>query len=113
MKKIWLGTSLMLGLLAYTAGCAQNARLGNSGQWTGQYFGDVGVVGHGNTLLIQRGSRVWKLSIQGDNNFVTVEEGVTLNRIEFWGNGNTVSIPENLMIRETEIGGNQVIRRHA
>ena len=65
MKKIWLGTSLMLGLLAYTAGCAQNARLGNSGQWTGQYFGDVGVVGKNETVAAKLETGRYNVLVSG------------------------------------------------
>lgn len=103
--------ALALGLVVAAGGCAQNATIGDAGEKAGVFFGDVGITGHGNTLTIQRGSRVWKLSIIGDNNRVTVEEDVTLNRIEFWGNGNVVSVPDYLVFRTTEVGSNQIIRR--
>ncbi len=112
MKKILLGVAV-IGLLVGSMGCAQNGMVGSNGVKAGVYYGGVGITGHNNNLTIQRGSRVWKLSIIGNGNTATVEDEVTLNAIEFWGHDNIVNVPDNLVFRVTELGGNQIVRRPA
>ncbi len=99
------------GLLVFTAGCAVNSIVGHGAMGVGPYFGNVGMVGHNQTVTISRGSKVPKLSIQGNNCNVTVEDDAWVGKVEFLGNGNTVSIPADLLIGCTQIGANTIIRR--
>jgi hypothetical protein len=103
--------ALSAGLLVAGTGCASNPIVGQASQRSEQYFGDVGITGHGNSLTILPGSRILKLSIIGNDNTITVEDNVTIYRIEFWGKNNTISIPDYLSIRTNDVGSNQIIRR--
>lgn len=110
MKRIVL-SALTTGLLVAAGGCASHSIVGHGVTQAGQYFGDVGMVGHGTNLTVQAGSKVTKLSIIGDDCRVTVEEGAWVGWIEFWGNGSTVSIPADMVTRTSEVGANQIIHR--
>jgi hypothetical protein len=110
MKKMTCAV-LVLGMLAFSVGCAANSIVGQAGQKTGRYSGDVGITGNGTHLTIQNGSTVPTLSIIGDNCTVTVENGAELGRIEFWGNGSTVSIPNDLVVWVSQVGTNSLVRR--
>jgi len=110
MKKITCAV-LILGMLAFSVGCAANSIVGQAGQKTGRYSGDVRITGNGTHLTIQRGSTVPKLSIVGDNCTVTVENGAELGRIEFWGNASSVSIPNDMVVWVSQVGTNSLVRR--
>lgn len=111
MKRL-LSATVMLGALLGATGCAYNTLWGSNSVSTGKFFGDLGLPGNGNTVMVQDGSRLVKLSFLGDANTVTVANDAVVLKIEFFGKDNTVSVPENLVIRVTGIGrGNQVIRR--
>lgn len=107
-----LATWLLAGVTLMSAtGCASWNGVSHAANRRGTFYGDFGITGNGNTYIVERGSKLDKLSIAGDNNSVHLEEGVTCRHIEFWGNGNTVSIPEYLILRTTSVGKNQIIRR--
>ncbi|MBK9120933.1 MAG: hypothetical protein IPM18_15235 [Phycisphaerales bacterium] len=97
---IWIGT-----------GCASNSIVGHAGQHKGRFNGDVGISGNGNTVIIEKGSNVPKLSVVGDASTVFVEDGAVVWKIEFFGNGNTVSIVEDLDVSVAALGTNKVVRR--
>lgn len=112
MKKLVVASWMSLLLLPGGCGMSHNDVVaGNEGVKSGQFFGNVGIVGRGNRVVVERGSRLWKYSIAGDNNTVEFEEGTTLNKLELWGQGNVVSVPENMVFRVNEVGNNQIIRR--
>lgn len=111
MARVILLSALATGLVLASTGCAPNPLVGNSMVMSQQYFGDVGITGHGNNLTVLPGSRLHKLSLIGDNNTVTLQDDVTVWKIEFWGKGNTVSVPEYLSVRTNDVGANQIIRR--
>lgn len=106
-----LGTVLVSTLLVANIGCAANPVVGDNAQRTGQFSGNVRIVGHNTHLTIEEGSVVPKLSIVGDNCSVVVEEGVQLGRIEFWGNGSTVSLPHDMKTWVSKVGINSIVRR--
>jgi hypothetical protein len=110
MRRI-AGIAVAAGGLVIASGCATNASVGHARTVSGQYFDSVGITGHGDTLTIERGSKVPKLSIIGDNSNVTVEDGAHVGRIELWGNGNTISLPGNLVVYVTQVGTNTIIHR--
>lgn len=112
MTRVVIG-GLLIGVLLATAGCLDGTTdiRGHYNERSGQYFGNLRIVGDGNNLTVLRGSRMKKLSICGNNNTVTLEENVTLAKVEFWGHGNTVSIPDYLLVRSSEVGSNQIIYR--
>lgn len=111
MNKLLL-TVASLALISGAAGCAHNALVGHESQRGGRFYGDYGIKGNNNTITIQKGSRITKLSFWGDGNTATVEDGVTLQHVEFFGSNNTVSVPGFLTFRVTQVGqNNQVVRR--
>jgi hypothetical protein len=113
MNKI-VGGVFVLGLLLMATGCAHVATVGRGAGSVGVYFGDLGITGYDNTVTVQNGSKLTKLSFIGDGNSVIVEDLVTLPYIQFWGSNNTVSVPEWVMMRIVDVGrGNRVIRRPA
>jgi hypothetical protein len=111
MARVMLLSALAAGLALVNMGCAPNPMVGHNMVMSQQYFGDVGITGHGNNLTVLPGSRLHKLSLIGDNNTITLQDDVTVWKIEFWGKGNTVSVPEYLSVRTNDVGANQIIRR--
>lgn len=101
----------MAMVLLGSSGCAYTSFVGNDGNRSGQFFGEVGITGQNNDLTVESGSRLRKLSIIGDDNRVMVQSGVTLGKIEFYGKGNRVSIVEGLTVRITQVGRENVIER--
>jgi len=106
-----LGMAALLGV----AGCAYrtgNRVFGDNVKRSTTWYGELGITGHLNEVIVEPGSKLTKLSIIGEGNTVQVADGVPLGKIEVWGGNNTIYIPENLDIRSDLVGkGNRIIPR--
>lgn len=111
MKNAILACATVAVLLS--VGCTSTQRIAQSnGSLEAKYFGELGITGHVNTVRVQSGSKLDKLSIIGDGNKVFVDEHVILAKIEIWGGSNEVSIPNSLIVREYIVGmGSTIVRR--
>lgn len=110
IKNAFLACASVAVLLS--VGCTSTQRIAQSnGSYEAKYFGELGVTGHVNTVTIQRGSKLDKLSIIGDGNKIFVDDHVVLAKIEIWGGDNEVSIPRTLIVREYIVGQRSAIVR--
>ncbi|MFO0838834.1 MAG: hypothetical protein U1D55_09930 [Phycisphaerae bacterium] len=103
-----------IALLLGNVGCAYNAMVGNRVTRSGVFYGEVGITGYNNDVIIERESRMMKLSLIGDGNKVFIQDDVRLPRIEFWGSNNEVSVPDYMYdgIRTNNVGKfNTIIKR--
>jgi hypothetical protein len=79
-----------------------------------QYFGELGIVGAGNTVTVQAGSVVAWLVVNGSNNKVTIEDGVEVAKIKVSGAGNVVSYPAGQQVELLPSDtGNEIFARPA
>lgn len=112
IKAAYLTAAALTLALATACVPTDNRIVDKLGLHRGSYFGELGVSGNQNEVIIDRRSRLTKLSIIGDDNNITVEAGATLGKIEIWGVRNTISVPEHLLVRVNQIGeGNTIERR--
>jgi|GEM_PF-6813707 len=100
-------------LLLGAVGCSSTNRIvGHNLTQVGQWYGELGVTGDNNNVVVQTGSRLTKLSIIGVGNIIDVDDQCSLGKVEIWGDRNCVTIPANLVVRIAQVGpGNQIKRR--
>ena len=111
-KAIFALTSM--ALLSCTGCLSSNRIVGSNLHEEGAWYGELGITGHLNEVVIRSGSTITKLSVLGDANKITVEERVSLGKIEIWGENNLVSIPQRLVVRINKYGsGTRIHRREA
>ena len=111
MKNTFL--ACITGVFLLSVGCTSTQRIAQSnGNVDAKWFGELGITGHINTVRMQPGSKLDKLSIIGDGNKVFVDDHVILAKIEIFGGNNEVSIPRTLIVREYIVGhGSYIVRR--
>ena len=101
-----------VALLACTGCFSSNRIVGSNLHEESSWYGELGITGHLNEVVIRSGSTITKLSILGDANKVTVEDRVSLGKIEVWGENNEISIPNRLVVRVNKWGdGTRIHRR--
>lgn len=106
-----LAVTLAALILPMTGCLSSNRIVGNNIVQAGDWYGELGIVGHLNQITIQAPSDLTKLSIIGDANIVHVEPHVTLGKVEVWGQRNKIYIPARLIVRTHIIGdGSEIIR---
>ncbi len=97
--------------LLIATGCS-NRIVGSELTEDGHWYGELGITGHTNNIIIRAPSELTKLSVIGDANRIFVEDRVTLGKIEVWGSDNTISIPERLVVRINQWGKRtRIVRR--
>ncbi len=102
--------ALSMASLALT-GCS-NRIVGSELTEDGHWYGELGITGHTDNIIIRAPSELTKLSVIGDANRIFVEDRVTLGKIEVWGSDNVISIPQRLVVRINQWGKRtQIVRR--
>lgn len=109
-----IGAVVLAAMMTAACGCSATSHMVAHRTVTNkQWFGDAGVTGHLNNVIVQAGSHVTKFSIIGDGNKVYFEEGTTLGKIEIWGENNVISVPAVLYVRDSRVGHGNIVEHRA